>query len=81
VTHFSYLKISAAGKYELICIKTVLPWIRDKKWAILYGVYYLLRISEKATAILSWEQYSTFVSVLPVLYQLKHYILDPYLFN
>ena len=72
---------SAAGKKEFKGIKTKLPWISDEKWAILHGLCYLLSSFGKATEILSGEQYSTFVSAMPVLRKIKHYISDPELFK
>jgi hAT family C-terminal dimerisation region len=72
---------SAAGKKEFKGIKTVLPCISDEKWAVLHGLCFLLSSLGKASEILSGEQYSTFVSAMPVLRQLMHDILDPDLFN
>jgi hypothetical protein len=68
-------------KKEFKGIKTVLPCITDEKWAVLHGLCFLLSSFGKASEILIREQYSTFVSAMPVLCQLKYHILDPDLFN
>jgi hypothetical protein len=74
INEFLLFYNSAAGKKEFKGIKSVLPCITDEKWAVLHGLCFLLSSFGKASEILSGEQYSTFVSAMPVLCQRKHYI-------
>ena len=66
---------SPLGRQEFRGSKA-LPDISYEKWALIQGLCHLMRIFDKATKILSGEEYSTFVAALPVLRKVKAFVSD-----
>ena len=57
-----------------------MPDISYEKWALIQGLCHLVRIFDKATKILSGEEYLTFVAALPVLRKVKEFVWDEQMF-
>ena len=70
---------SPLGRQEFRGSKA-LPDISYKKWALIQGLCHLMRIFDKATKVLSGEEYSTFVAALPVLRKVKAFVSDEQMF-
>ena len=72
---------SAAGKKEFKGSKTKLDFVSEEQWALIQGVCHLLASFDSATKILSGEQYSTFVTALPVLRSIKKKVSKASMFD
>lgn len=72
---------SAEGAHEYRSNRTKLHRLTDEDWALLEGLCYLLTCFSKATTKLSGENYSTFVSAMPILRRIKEYLCNPLMFK
>ena len=72
---------SATSRKEFKSNKTKLPDITDEKWTVLKGLSYLLTCFDKATVLLSGQNYSTFVSAIPVLRRIESYLSNQCMFK
>ena len=64
ITQFQLYFRRAEGKRNFLTLKTIFPYLTDKKWATIHELCYLFVSFDKAAACLGGDMYPTFVSAL-----------------